>query len=305
MSRLPFPLRPLYALLWLAGSLPLQWSYRLGSLIGYLPLLLRGREARIATRNLELCFPALDRAALRRLRLQALQETSRTLLETLRLWTRPAARNLGWVVAVEGEDLLQRARAAGRGVIVAAPHLGNWELLNQYLATMGPLAIVYRPPQRATLEPLLQRGRGGDSVIQLRAEPGSVRGMLRHLRSGGMLGLLPDQRPKSGEGEWVPFFGVPALTMTLLPRLAQRSGAAVVFAFAERLPRGRGFRVRFLDAPPALREPDPVVAAAALNAGIERCARLSPAQYQWTYKRFPSRPDMTGHSAASSPSGIP
>jgi Kdo2-lipid IVA lauroyltransferase/acyltransferase len=304
MSRLPLPLYPLYALLWLAGSLPLRLAYRAGALLGRLPGWLRTREARVTADNIARCFPQLAADARAALERAALQETARTLLETLRLWSRPPAASLAWIRAVEGEALLAEAEAAGRGVIVAAPHLGNWELLNRYLAARGRLAIVYRQPQLPALEPLLQLGRGGQQVLQLRAEPASVRGMLRHLREGGTLGLLPDQRPKAGEGEWAPFFGQPARTMTLLSRLARRSGCAVVFGFAERLPAGAGFRIRFLPAPAGIDSEDLPVATAALNAGIEACVQLAPLQYQWTYKRFPARlPPLAGHAAAAPPSG--
>lgn len=287
MARLPLPLRPLYALLWLAGSLPLAASYRLGGWLGHLPRLLGTREARVARRNIALCFSERDATGQQALLRETLQETARTLLETLRLWSRPPERTLPWVREVQGFELFEAARADGRGLIVAAPHLGNWELLNRYLATLGPLAIVYRAPERRALEPLLVRGRGGASIRQLRAEPGSVRGMLRHLAGGGILGLLPDQKPAGGEGETVAFFGHPARTMTLLPRLAARAGVPVLFAFAERLPAAGGFRIRFLPAPPGIATDDPVLGAAALNAGVEACARLAPAQYQWTYRRFP------------------
>jgi Kdo2-lipid IVA lauroyltransferase/acyltransferase len=304
MPRLPLPLYPLHALLWLAGSLPLRAAARLGSVLGRLPLWLRTREARITEDNIARCFPDLDPAGRARLVRLALQETARTLLETLRLWTRSPAQTLGWVREVDGEALLAAAEAAGRGVIVAAPHLGNWELLSRYLEARGRLAIVYRVPQVAALEPLLRHGRGGDDVLQLRAEPASVRRMLRHLRDGGTLGLLPDQRPKSGEGQWAPFFGQPALTMTLLPRLVRRSGCAVLFGFAERLPDAAGFRIRFLPAPAGIDADDLGVATAALNAGIEACVRLAPLQYQWTYRRFPRQPPP-GHQTAPPTSGQP
>jgi KDO2-lipid IV(A) lauroyltransferase len=176
-------------------------------------------------------------------------------------------------------------------VVIAAPHLGNWELLNQYLASRTPLTIVYRAPRRAALEAVLRRGRGAPGVTQVRAEAGAVRTLLRTLQQGGAVGILPDQQPKQGEGVFAPFFGIPAWTMTLLPRLAQRTGATVLFAFAERLADGGGFDVHFLPAPAGIDDPDPARAAAALNAGVEACARRLPAQYQWTYKRFGMRPD--------------
>ena len=275
------------------GRLPLRWLQRLGAVGGTLARWLGTREARVARRNLELALPGVaagERDALHRATLAA---TAQTALECARLWTRPAAENVALVRRVHGGALLDAALAAPAGVLIAAPHLGNWELLNQYLASRTPLTIVYRAPRRAALEGLLRHGRGAPGVTQVRAEAGAVRTLLRTLQQGGTVGILPDQQPKQGEGVFAPFFGVPAWTMTLLPRLAQRTGATVLFAFAERLAGAEGFDVHVLPAPEGIADPDPARAAAALNAGVEACARQVPAQYQWTYKRFGMRPDGT------------
>ena len=111
--------------------------------------------------------------------------------------------------------------------------------------------------------------------------------------SGGVVGILPDQEPKQGEGEFAPFFGRPALTMVLLSRLAQRTGATVLFAFAERLPKGEGYVLHFLPAPEGIADPDLPTAVAAMNRGVENCIRLAPTQYQWHYKRFSAQPRET------------
>ena len=150
-----------------------------------------------------------------------------------------------------------------------------------------PLSIVYRPPRQASLEPLLIRARGHLPVEQIRASGAGVRALYRRLAAGGVVGILPDQRPKQGEGVMAPFFGVPALTMVLLSRLARSTGAAVVFGFCERLPHGAGFRLHVLEAPPGIDDENIETACAALNRGVERCVELAFAQYQWTYKRFP------------------
>jgi KDO2-lipid IV(A) lauroyltransferase len=134
---------------------------------------------------------------------------------------------------------------------------------------------------------LLIRVRGHLPVEQVRASGAGVRALYRRLESGGTVGILPDQRPKQGDGVMAPFFGVPALTMVLLSRLARSTGAAVLFAFAERLPRGAGYRIHVLEAPPRIDDADLDVACAALNRGVEQCVELAFEQYQWTYKRFP------------------
>ena len=280
--------RALFALLWLLGRLPLRTLHALADALAALLRLLGRREVAVTRRNLELVAAVLPAApALWR---EALRGSVRTLLETARFWTRPARDNLALVREAEGAELLQAARAGGRGVIVAAPHLGNWELMNQWLAAQGPLAIVYRPPRQPWLEDLLRRARGHEGVTQVRAEAAGVRQLFRCLKEGGTIGILPDQQPKRGDGEFAPFFGLDALTMTLLPRLAHKTGATVLFGWAERLPAAGGFRVRLTPAPAGIDAADPREALRALNAGVEGCVRLAPAQYQWGYKRYSIRP---------------
>jgi KDO2-lipid IV(A) lauroyltransferase len=171
-------------------------------------------------------------------------------------------------------------------VIIAAPHLGCWELLNYWLGSKMPLAILYRPPRIAAIEALLRKVRGALAPEQVRADGAGVRTLYKRLAAGGTVGILPDQKPRAGEGQVVPFFGRDALTMVLLPRLAARTGATVLFAYAERLPRGAGYRIHIQPAPPHLDDADPVVACDALNRGVEACVEQAFAQYQWQYKRF-------------------
>jgi KDO2-lipid IV(A) lauroyltransferase len=286
----------LYAIAFAFGRLPWTLLYACGDAIAALWRRLDAREARVARRNLEMALPALDpgeRAALQR---SVLRTTARQALETLRFWTRPHARNLALIAERMGVELFDAALASGRGVIVAAPHYGNWELLNQWLASRTPLAILYRPPESAVGEAFLQRVRGdGDAqVTQVRAEGAAVRQLFKRLKDGGVVGILPDQQPKAGDGDFAPFFGVPALTMTLLPRLAQRSDAVVLFACCERIDWSPAFRLRIEAAPSAIADADAAVAVAALNAAVERMARRDLAQYQWTYKRYTLRPSRRG-----------
>ena len=286
--------RLLYAAARLLGRLPWSWQYRLGDGIAALWRWSDARESKVARRNLELALPDLapdQRAALHR---RILHTTAGQALETLKLWTRPPARNLELLVQIHGADQYEAARLSGHGVIVAAPHFGNWELLNQYLASRGPIAVVYRPPESAVGDEFLQLVRGVDNVRQVRAEGPAVRQLWKVLKDGGAVGILPDQQPKAGDGEFAPFFGVQALTMTLLARLAQRTGATVLLAWCERIGPDLEFALHVEPAPAEVADPDLVVATSALNAAIERIARRDPAQYQWTYKRFKARPPGSG-----------
>ena len=286
-----FKARCTWGLLRLMGTVPLALLQRIGTGLGHLVRWLKLREARVARFNIDLCLPARAEHERAQLWRQNLVETGRTVTETLRFWTRPAAINLRHVVQIEGAALLDAALATERGVIIAAPHLGNWELLNQWLASRSPLAIVYRPPRMDWMDTVILRARGQPGVTQVRAEASGVRILFKRLKEGGMVGILPDQQPKRGDGVFAPFFGIPALTMSLVPRLANKTGATVLMAFAERLPRHAGFRIRIRPTPAAIAGSDIEAAAAALNAAIEACIALAPDQYQWSYKRFTIRPE--------------
>ena len=286
----------LFAFAWLLGALPWRVLYRAGDAVAWLWRRLDARESRVARRNLELALPALSAEARAALHGAVLRTTARQALETLRFWTRPHAANLALIREIEGAALFDAALAGGRGLIVAAPHYGNWELLNQWLATRTPLAILYRPPESEIGEAFLQRARAdaGDRVTQIPAEGSAVRHLFKRLREGGVVGILPDQQPKAGDGEFAPFFGVPALTMSLLPRLAARSGATVLFAYCERIDWSPAFRLRIEAAPAGIDDADAKVGVAALDVAVEAIARRDLAQYQWTYKRYTLRPSGRG-----------
>lgn len=288
----------LYALAWAVARWPWPLLRALADALAAAAVATDAREARVARRNLELIRPDLDATAREALVRRIVRTTARQAVETLRLWTRPPARNLADIVEVHGRALFDAALADPRGLIVAAPHMGNWELLNQWLAAQTPLAILYRPPESALGEAFLRRvrARAGQQVEQVRAEAAGVRTLLKRLQAGGVVGILPDQQPKAGEGAFAPFFGKPALTMTLLSRLAARSGAQVLLAWCERLP-GDGpprFALHVAPAPAAIADPDPERAVAALNAAVEAVARRDFSQYQWTYKRYTLRPPGSG-----------
>lgn len=290
---MPLHVRILAAALRLGARLPLRALHAAGSGVGRLAALLRTREHRVARRNIELCFPELDAGAQARLLRLTLAEAGKGLCELARVWGEPR-RALAAVREVHGLEHLRAAQASGRGVLLAAPHLGAWELLNLYLSTLGPLTILYRVPQRPSFEQFLREARGALGAEAVRAEATGVRLLFRRLKEGRMVGILPDQRPKGGEGEYAPFFGHPAKTMTLLSRLAQRSGAPVVLGYARRLPRGAGYDIHFEPGEAAVGDPDAAHAVAALNRGIEACVRRVPEQYQWTYKRFSFRRPGSG-----------
>lgn len=276
----------------LVGFLPLSLARRLGSFSGRIAHALGTREAKVARRNLELIAPELDPTAREALVGEILRATGRNLLETLRVWTHKRRSNLRLVRRVHGIELLDRALAEGRGLIVSAPHYGNWELLIEYLASRAPFSLVYRVPEKAAGDVFLRLARGGPNVRLVPAETNAMRPLWKALKDGGMVGITPDQQPKFGGGEFAPFFGRQALSLSLIPRLAERSGAPVVFAWAEPVPGG--FDIRFEAADPRIADADLVIATTAMNAQVEAIARRDLRQYQWTYKRYSRRPRGAG-----------
>ncbi|UXI67809.1 lysophospholipid acyltransferase family protein [Tahibacter amnicola] len=286
----------LYFLLQLAGRLPLRFLHACGAGLGRLLWWSRGRLRRHTEINFSLVLTQLGTEQRHRLAQRTMQETGKSIVEVAKVWGGGARNALELVREVDGEALFQAALDGGKGLIIAAPHLGCWELLNIWLCSRTPIAIVYRPPRHAQIEPLLLRARGELKPEQVRAEGAGVRTLYKRLQSGGVVGILPDQSPKQGDGEFAPFFGVEALTMVLVSRLAHRTGATVLFAFAERLPKGAGYRIRFRPAPAGIDAADLRAATTALNHGVEACVNLAFEQYQWHYKRFQYRPSPDEHN---------
>lgn len=279
------------ALVRLGSRLPLAWLHALAVPLAALARMLRTREAHVAQRNIDLVFPELEPAMRQRLLRDTLRHTGMSLTELPKLWGQPGDA-LALVHAVEGREHLDAALAGNRGVLIAAPHLGSWELLNLWLSRQAPMAILYRVPQRIEFDSLLRDARGAFGAEPVRADPAGVRTLFRRLKEGFIVGILPDQRPKSGEGAWGSFFGQPTKTMTLLGRLAQKSRAPVLLAWAERLPRSAGFDIHIEPVGEEIYDADPELSTRALNAAIETAVRHRPAQYQWTYKRFGMRRNL-------------
>ena len=210
----------------------------------------------------------------------AVAQTGRAIGETPRLWFGEPAPVL-W----EGEEHLVAARGKGRGVVLLTPHLGCFEVTAQACAQKAPITVLYRPARKAWLRDLVDTARARPNLSTAPTTLAGVRQMLRVLKAGGTIGLLPDQVPPAGLGVWAPFFGRDAYTMTLPARLVQQTGATLLLIWGERLPHGKGFRVRVLPFDGEL-PLDQQAAAAQVNAAMERLVRACPSQYLWGYARY-------------------
>ena len=279
----------------LLSWLPLSWARRVGSGIGHLLWLGKGSTTvRVTLRNLELCMPELDEPARRELARVSIVETCKTAAEVGAVWLWPAEKVLG-CVQPRGLDLLREARAEGRGVIVIGPHLGNWEVLGLYLNTcgIGQSVQLFQAPGRQALDQLIYKARSRAGAKMVATDGKGVTQLLKALREGLVCGILPDQVPPESGGEFAPFFGQPALTMTLLSKLVSKTRCAAILAYARRIevPGQAGWEVVFKPADPRLFAQDLNTSLTGLNATVEEAIRDEPTLYQWEYKRFKRQPD--------------
>lgn len=219
---------------------------------------------------------------------QARAEAGRAIAELPWLWLQPREVILPKIVRVDGWAHVQAARAAGKGILFLTPHLGCFEITAQYAAShvdATPITVLFRKPRQAWAESILRAGRTRVGMEVAPADLSGVRRLIRALKSGESVGLLPDQVPAAGQGAWLPWFGKPAYTMTLAARLAQ-TGAGVIFAFAERLPNGEGFVLTCAAPEAELPLDDLEATAAAINENLMHLIRRCPTQYLWGYNRY-------------------
>lgn len=273
----------------LAG-LPLSWVRLLGYITGSLLWLFKTRSARITLRNIELCFPDLSPNERKQLAKQSLQQTAQTAMEAGAIWRHSWPWVKSKIVAMEGHELLQAKVAEGKGVLVLAPHHGNWEVVAPYLASVAPLTAMYQPIENPEMDKLVLEGR---SKININMAPTNRKGVMmlfKALQSGHVVGILPDQLPDSDSGRIVaPFMGVPAWTMTLVHGLIQRTGCAVCSCYAERV--DGGFKIVVIEADADIYNEDQLTSVTGLNASVAACVKRAPSQYQWEYKRFRRLPE--------------
>ncbi|MGH8444364.1 MAG: lysophospholipid acyltransferase family protein [Solimonas sp.] len=279
-------------LLYLLGQLPLSVLQALGAIVGWVSWTTGSERRRVALRNLERCMPELDAAGRERVARASLRHEFTTYIETLRIWLGPAQSVKDAVKEWRGLDVLERAFAQGKGVILLTLHQGAFEAVAIPMSARFPFCGLYKP-QRGALNDLSIQGRkrfGG----HLRVTQAGVRQQSLELLGEGMgVYFMPDHDPPAGRGVFVPFMGVLAHTPTLVAKLARESGSPVVYMFGERLPRAQGFIAHFIDAPEDIADADVIAATAAMNRGLEQCLRTAPEQYWWGYKRFRRQPEGT------------
>ena len=264
----------------LLARLPLSWLHGAGSALGWLVYWASPSYAARLRENLYTSGVCSGEAQCDAMLRAAVAEAGKAFTELVAIWFDSDDEVARLVVECDNWDVAESARKRGNGVIFLTPHLGCFEICAHHVAQRMPLTALYRPPKLSWLEPLMIRGRSRFQAVVAPANIRGVRTLYKALARGETIGLLPDQAPGKGEGVWADFFGRPAYTMTLVRRLQQASGAAVIMVFARRLPAGRGYHLRY----ELLPEQD--LDETALNRAVEAQVRRCPEQYLWSYNRY-------------------
>jgi KDO2-lipid IV(A) lauroyltransferase len=261
----------------LLSTLPLPLLHLLGSALGWLVYLASPSYRRRMRANLE-------GAGFGRELSRAVAESGKAIVELPFVWCAKPERVARHAVT-ENFELVQSVLDSGRGIVFLTPHLGCFEMTAQQIALHTSLTVMYRPPKQAALKPLIEGARARHNLHLAPANLSGVRILAKTLKKGQPIGLLPDQVPQEGEGVWAPFFGRTAYTMTLPAKLAQMGDAAVILVYAERLPAGRGFVVRFVPFEGEL-SGTAAAQAGAINRAMEQLIARCPSQYFWSYNRY-------------------
>lgn len=266
----------------LLARLPLRAAHALGGALGLAMLALSPTWRRRTRAN-------LAQAGYREARLvrAAAMEAGRMIAEAPKLWLAPREEIVRLVRRVDGLEAVHAARAQGRGIVYLTPHFGCFEVTPHVVAGFSPITVLYRPAKREGLRRAMEAGRARENVRLAAANLGGVRQLLAALKRREQIGILPDQVPAEGEGEWVEFFGRPAYTMTLAAKLAARADVAAFLVMCRRLPRGEGYHMRVLPLAPARPGEPP---ARRVNRALEEAIRECPEQYLWGYNRYKRPP---------------
>ncbi|MFG6430730.1 lysophospholipid acyltransferase family protein [Roseateles sp. LYH14W] len=264
---------------------PLALLHALGALLGWVVYFASGTYRRRFKANVAQAGIAWRDAR------PAIAAAGRMAAELPWLWVATKGKPLGSKLQWDGGELIEAALEHKRGLVMLTPHMGCFEICAQAIAERfttpeSPITVLYRPARQASMRDVMAGSRERPGLATAPATLAGVRQMIRALRKGEVIGLLPDQVPPDGLGVWAPFFGRPAYTMTLAARLVQQTGAALLLIWGERLPGGEGFVVHVMPAPEIAKAASNEDAAATINAAMESVIRRAPGQYLWGYHRY-------------------
>lgn len=264
------------------GILSLPSLHRLGATLGWLIYYCSLKSAITIRKNIQTSGLAKNAPHFKQILDENIAESGKAVLETMAIWQKKEADILPLVRQVYGWEVVKDALQRGKGIIFLTPHLGCFEITSIYYGSKHPITVLYRPPKLQLLKQFIVQGRTRKGVTLAEANANGVRKLMQALKRNEAIGILPDQIPAAGEGEWADFFGKPAYTMTLASKLAEKTGASVIMAFGERLANGAGFDIHITGL-------DSIATSALLNQAIEQQIALKPTQYLWSYDRHKQR----------------
>jgi Kdo2-lipid IVA lauroyltransferase/acyltransferase len=265
--------------------------HKLGAALGWLIYFCTPKSAKIMKDNIKNSKLANNNAGFKQVLNENIAETGKSILETFAIWQKKEPELLASVKHVHNWSVIENALAAGKGIIFLTPHLGCFEITSIYYGHQRPITVLYRAPKMQWLMPLIQAGRTRTGVTLAEANASGVRKLMQALKRGEAIGILPDQIPAAGEGEWADFFGKPAYTMTLAGKLAEKTGATVIMAYGERLSNGAGYEIH-------LQKIESIATPTLLNKAIEQQVAQKPTQYLWRYNRHKQRRHALGKEGA-------
>jgi Kdo2-lipid IVA lauroyltransferase/acyltransferase len=265
--------------------MPLTKLHAIGSQLGRLMYFMMPHTVKLIHDNLKQSQLFNDHSDLNPIIRKNLQELGKSIIESLAIWQKPKSEVLSWIRSCENWMIVDQALAKKKGIIFLTPHMGCFEITSIFYGSSHPITVLFRKPKKKWLRSLTSSGRQHNNMIKLApANATGVKMLVQALKKGEAIGILPDQTPGKGEGDWAPFFNKDAYTMTLVSKLANKTGATVIMAFGERLENGEGFNVHLN----AL--PDGTIAnAVLLNKAIENQINKNPLQYLWSYPRYKAR----------------
>ena len=265
----------------LLSYLPLSFVHYLGAVLGWLFNWLSPKSAKNRRDNLAQSGLCTDEVSYQNTIKSNIRETGKAILETFVVWSKNNDEILKLVKQVHNWQAVEQALARGTGIIFLTPHMGCFEITSLYYALHQPISVLYRPPKLKWLEPMIRAGRERNNVTLAPANMQGVKTMMQALKRGEAIGILPDQIPSAGEGEWADFFGKPAYTMSLASKLAEKTGATVIMGFGERLADGEGYAIHLTTL-----DDHAIATPALLNAVLEAQIKQCPSQYYWNYHRY-------------------
>ncbi|HSG93002.1 MAG TPA: lysophospholipid acyltransferase family protein [Methylotenera sp.] len=263
------------------SRLSLPTIHRMGKILGTLLNILTPNTARIQRENIRQSGLYKSEAEFKLMVKENIAETGKAILETLAIWEWSEQEALSKIESVRNWHLIDEALARGKGLIFLSPHLGCFEITSIYYGHYHPVTVLFRPPKKSWIAPMIHAGRSKGKIKLAPANTAGVRLLMQALKNNEAIGILPDQNPAAGEGEWAPFFGKPAYTMSLASKLAEKTGATVIMVYGERLADGRGYIVHF-----SKLEDHAIATPALLNHAIEEQIKQCPTQYYWSYHRY-------------------